>query len=308
MDFGHAPIFPDADVFPCIVVLGKPELDENRGGGSVRVAEFPREVLGKVRIKSYVEKHGHTVPGKRFGKSPWSLEPQAVDDLMHKIQQNGVPLAEFAGVKPYRGILTGLNEAFLIDTPTRDRLVREDPCSAEILKPYLRDQDIKRWSPEWSGLWMIFARRGIDIDAYPAIKRYLLQYRERLEPRPKDWSDGTWPGRKPGPYKWYEIQDSIDYWKLFEQPKILYPDITWRSSFCLDTQRRVSISLLQPAHFTATTVRVGMVVVGVQNPLEKWPLGRAENGHPADAPLPIAQLRFRAQCWSGVTTPFLRSG
>ena len=27
VDFGHASIFPDADAFPCIVVLAKPELD-----------------------------------------------------------------------------------------------------------------------------------------------------------------------------------------------------------------------------------------------------------------------------------------
>ena len=63
---------------------------------------------------------------------------------MEKIRHNGVPLAEFAGVKPLYGIKTGLNEAFLLDTPTKDRLVREDPDSAGIIKPYLRGQDIKR--------------------------------------------------------------------------------------------------------------------------------------------------------------------
>jgi type I restriction-modification system DNA methylase subunit len=240
VDFGHAPIFPDADVFPCIVVLRKPKRDEEDADGRVRVVEFPREALGKVEIESYVEEHGHTVPRKRFGNTAWSLEPAAVDDLMAKIQEKGVPLAEFAGVKPLYGIKTGLNEAFLIDTPTRERLEREDPRSAEVIKPYLRGQDIKRWSPEWNGLWMIFARRGIDIDAYPAIRQHLLQFRERLEPRPRDWTGSQWPGRKPGSYKWYEIQDAIEYWQLFEQPKILYPDITWRSSFCLDTQGRVS--------------------------------------------------------------------
>jgi len=94
---------------------------------------------------------------------------------------------------------------FLIDTPTKEQLVREDPRSAEIIKPYLRGQDIKRWSPEWKGLWMIFALRGTDIDAYPAIKRHLEQFREHLEPRRRDWGGGRWPGRKPGAYEWYEI-------------------------------------------------------------------------------------------------------
>src|SRR5215211_8854234 len=234
IDFGHAPIFEDADVFPCIVLLRKLEQEVSQGDQSVRVVEFPREALN-ADIAAYVEENAHTVPKKRFGKSAWSLETSAVDDLMEKIRQNGVPLAEFAGVKPYRGVLTGLNEAFLIDTPTKERLVREDPRSAEIIKPYLRGQDIKRWSPEWCGLWMIFARRGINIDTYPAVKRHLEQFRERLEPKPKDWSGGRWPGRKPGSYKWYEIQDAIDYFELFEKPKITYQEIQTYSAFGYDT-------------------------------------------------------------------------
>jgi hypothetical protein len=157
-----------------------------------------------------------------------------VDDLMVKVRRVGVPLAEYVGVKPYRGVLTGLNEAFLIDTPTKERLVREDPRSAEIIKPYLRGQDIKRWSPEWQGLWMIFARRGIDIEQYPAIKRHLLQFRQQLEPKPRDWNGERWPGRKPGTYKWYEIQDSVDYWRMFEQPKILYQEIQFHSQYSYD--------------------------------------------------------------------------
>jgi len=154
-----------------------------------------------------------------------------VGDLMEKIQAAGIPLAEFAELQAYRGVTTGLNEAFMVDAATKERLVREDPRSAEIIKPYLRGQDIKRWSSDWQGLWMIFARRGIDIDAYPAIKQHLLQFRERLEPRPRDWSGGKWPGRKPGPYKWYEIQDTTEYWQLFEQPKIIHTDISWRPQF-----------------------------------------------------------------------------
>lgn len=39
--------------------------------------------------------------------------PSDVDDLMEKIRAHGIPLPEFTGVKPYRGVLTGLNEAFL---------------------------------------------------------------------------------------------------------------------------------------------------------------------------------------------------
>ena len=115
-----------------------------------------------MQLDGYVRKYGHPVPQRRFSGAPWSLEASDVDDLMVKIKRVGVPLAEFAGVKPYRGIKTGLNEAFLIDTPTKERLVREDPRSAEIIKPYLRGQDMKRWAPEWDRLWMIVLKSSGD--------------------------------------------------------------------------------------------------------------------------------------------------
>jgi hypothetical protein len=139
---------------PCIVLLKKPGREAPDPDAFARVVEFPREALN-ADIAAYVEENAHTVPRKRFGKNAWSLETSAVDELMEKIQQNGIPLAEFAGVKPLYGIKTGLNEAFLIDTVTKERLVREDPHSAEVIKPYLRGQNIKRWSPEWHGLWIM---------------------------------------------------------------------------------------------------------------------------------------------------------
>ena len=53
-------------------------------------------------------------------------------------------------------------------------------------------------------------------------------------PKPNDWVGEQWEGRKPGPYKWYEIQDSIDYYQEFEKPKIFYPDIAPKGYFTLD--------------------------------------------------------------------------
>lgn len=231
IDFGHAPIFEDADTFPCIVSVKKTKVSETeKENKEVLVCVVPREELPKINLTQYVqnEDNSYNIPWSRFSAHAWSLEPPAVDELMQKIQRVGVPLKEFAGVKPYRGILTGFNEAFLIDDATRKKLILDDPKCAEIIKPILRGQDIKRWCPEWDNLWIIFARRGIDIDAYPAVKNYLSQYQKQLEPRPKNWNvskDGNWEGRKPGTYKWYEIQDAVDYWQLFEQPKIIYQEI-----------------------------------------------------------------------------------
>ena len=273
IDFGHAPIFEDADVFPCILVLDKtqmPEQQEQQEERPVQVLTFPRAELSRIvqnkeGLGNYVQQHSYSLPKSRFSSTSWNLETLAVDTLLTKIRRVGIPLAEFAGVKPFYGIKTGLNEAFLIDTPTKERLVRADPRCAEIFKPYLRGQDIKRWSPEWAGLWMIFARRGINIDAYPVVKNHLLQFREQLEPKPKDWTSEAWPGRKPGSYRWYEIQDAIDYWPMFEQPKIMYQEIQHLSAYSFDDK------MLFSNNKVFVLAKSDMYLLGVLNsPLIWW--------------------------------------
>jgi 16S rRNA G966 N2-methylase RsmD len=233
VDFGHAPIFPDADAFPCIITLSRPT-EPTAGSSEVAVTLFPREHLDSTAIPEYVRQHGHTVSQNRLTSASWSLESPRLERLLTKIRDNGIPLVDMVGARPDYGIKTGFNEAFLVTSEVRDRLVAEDSRSAEVLKKYLRGQDIRRWSAEWDHLWMIFARRGIRVDDYPAVKRHLSQYREALEPRPRDHAGSSWPGRKPGTYKWYELQDAVDYWEVFEKPKIIWKDLSFHPEFCID--------------------------------------------------------------------------
>jgi len=97
----------------------------------------------------------------------------------------------------------------------------------------LRGRDIGRYQTSFNKIYMIFTRRGIDIDMYPAVKEYLLQFKEKLEPRPVDWK-GDWEGRKPGPYKWYEIQDNISYYEEFEKPKIFWLVLSDKAKFAFE--------------------------------------------------------------------------
>ncbi|HVK07289.1 MAG TPA: N-6 DNA methylase, partial [Gemmataceae bacterium] len=233
VDVGHAKtFFPDADVFPCILIARRPTPDATPP--APRVCVIPRDQVRIDDLSRQIAEAGVAVPRDRFGPAAWNLEPPGVTALMEKLQRVGVPLKEFAGVSPLYGVKTGCNEAFVVDTATRERLISEHPSSAEILKRYLSGSDVDRWACEWAGRWMVFARRGIDIDQYPAIRRHLDRYQVQLEPRPKDWTGKEWPGRKPGSYQWYELQDTVDYWEQFEQPKIVYPDLSWRPSFALD--------------------------------------------------------------------------
>ena len=111
---------------------------------------------------------------------------------------------------------------------------QSDPTSAEIIKPYLRGQDVSRWRAEFADEWMIFTRRGCDIDRFPALKAHLASYRQQLEPKPEGWTGEDWPGRKAGPYKWYEIQDPIAFHEEFRRVKIFYQEIQFHPAYALD--------------------------------------------------------------------------
>ena len=237
-DFGHAKhFFPDADVFPSVLVVRKPAR-ETPIPEDAAVCVIPRDAVPRKGLAGVVREATFPLPRAMFTKEAWVLEPKPVMDLLAKIRRNGKPLADYAGVKPYRGVLTGLNEAFLIDTAKRDELVRADPACAEIIKPYLRGQDIERWHAPWEGLWMIFTRRGTEISRFSSVRRHLENFQDRLEPKPFGWrphgSTKEWPGRKEGSYLWFEIQDSTDYWPLFTNAKIIYQEIQFYPRFCLD--------------------------------------------------------------------------
>jgi len=190
-------------------------------------------------IAGYIKNHALQIPQRTLDYKHFTFADNTVFKLKEKIERRGVPLANW-DVNINRGIVTGLNEAFVINTLTKERICTEDPKSAEIIKPLLRGRDIHKYSYKWAGLWLIFSRRGINIDKYPRIKAYLHQYKDKLEPKPPDWNesrDGEWKGRKPGPYKWYEIQDNIAYYTEFEKEKIVYPNMTKYLPFIYDDQK-----------------------------------------------------------------------
>ncbi len=170
-------------------------------------------------------------------QAEWTFQSVSHTRLAEKILRAGRPLGEVVNGQIYRGLTTGLNEAFVIDRPTKDQLIQADPASAAIIKPTIRGEDLRPWYQEDEDKWIIFTRRGIDIDAYPAVKAYLQQFRESLEPRPDDWNSTTkWAGRKQGSYQWYEIQDTVEYYPAFEKLKIFWPDIAKLPRFSWDDQ------------------------------------------------------------------------
>jgi hypothetical protein len=202
------------------------------------------------------------VRATRFGAGAWSLETEEVQGLMEKIRAAGVPLREFIGAAPLYGIKTAYNDAFVITSDVRERLIAESPASEEVIKPFLRGQDIDRWSPEWAGLWMIVLKSGenhtwpwtgapkdaaerIFRETYPAIHRHMKEHEKRLRARQDQGQH------------WWELR-SCAYYDAFERPKIIHTDITWRSSFAF---AREPIYLLNTAYIWPTDDLYALAVV-----------------------------------------------
>ncbi|WP_337177056.1 DNA methyltransferase [Paludisphaera sp.] len=242
IDFGHAKqIFEDADVFPSIIVARKPT--EAPAPATTRVCAIPREQLRIDDLTEQIQAEGFDVERSRLTGEAWSLEPKAVVELMAKLRLRGVPLAEFAGVKPYYGVKTGYNEAFLIDTPTRNALIASDPACEGVIRPYLRGQDIERWSPDWAGLWMIALKSSGDhpwpwADAGERAEDVFRETYPSLHGRMKPLQAALTKRQDKG-RNWWELR-SCAYWRAFEGPKLFYQDITWKANFCLDGRGTLS--------------------------------------------------------------------
>ncbi len=227
-DFGDLPVFEGATTYTCIIRIRK-------ATASSRFRAIQISSLNFDNLDSYVADIAYSINKTALSDKGWSLANEQTQALLDKVRVAGQQLRDYVGNKIYRGVLTGLNEAFVIDREVRLRLIAEDRKSADLIKPFLVGKDIRRYEMPCSDKYVIFTRRGVDIKKYPAIERHLQAYKKQLMPKPVDWKGSEWPGRKPGLYKWYEIQDTVDYYEEFEKPKILWPGISSEvTAFALD--------------------------------------------------------------------------
>ena len=175
----------------------------------------------------------------------WTILNPIEQSIKSKIDAVGIPLKNW-DIKINRGILTGFNDAFIINSQKRAELIDLDPKSAEIIRPILRGRDIKRYGYKYADLWLIstFPSKNYNIDDYPAIKNYLLSFgKERLEQSGKTYIvNGTKiKARKKTNNKWFETQDSISYWDEFSKQKIVWKRIGSLLKFAYDDSGCVTL-------------------------------------------------------------------
>ena len=150
------------------------------------------------------------------------IESPNVVNLREQLRNAGIPLNEYVKAKPAFGINTAPTEAFVVDEATRDKLIASNPSSADILKPFLHGQDLRRWHVDKPQQWLIFTHRGIAINDYPAILKHLEKYQETLS-------------KRKGKQEWYELPVSLSDTERFRQPKLVCPDTYNHQTFAVDT-------------------------------------------------------------------------
>lgn len=165
----------------------------------------------------------------------WTISSQTEQNIKAKIERIGKPLKDW-DIQIYRGILTGFNEAFIIDGAKKNELIAQDPKSAEIIKPILRGRDIKRYKAEFADLWLIatFPALKLNIDDYPAVKNYLYSFGKKLNQTGETYIDENGEkqkSRKKTGNKWFETQDQIGYYQEFEKEKIIFTKASREQSF-----------------------------------------------------------------------------
>lgn len=216
VDFGDLPVF-DATAYPCILIASKADGSKNNFLGCKIETNEELYVFQHVLEDKSISMVQNDLPEN----DGWNIEKSEVQMLKIKLDgnpDNTKPLIDYVEGKIFYGIKSGLTEAFVIDEKTKNELLSSDPKSIDVIKPLLRGRDIKRYQIVASNLYLIFTRQGIDIHQYPAIEKYLSQFKLDLEPRT---SAKDKRGRKAGSYKWFEIQDNVAYWQEFEKPKII---------------------------------------------------------------------------------------
>ena len=170
----------------------------------------------------------HAVPIK-FTKDSWAILDAVEQSIKDKIEKYGTPLKEW-GINIYRGVLTGCNDAFIIDGAKRAELIAADPKSDEIIRPILRGRDIKRYGYDFADKWLIalLPSRKYDINDFPAVKAWLESFGKKLEQSGSKYIDEQGQEqkcRKKTNNKWYETQDSIAYWNDFSKQKIAWASV-----------------------------------------------------------------------------------
>ena len=221
VDFARGlPLFSDADAFPCVVWGGTPN-DRVR---ATRVTS--QTTVAQALAAPGIEHAG------------WTTEPWHIDDpddaaVIERLAARWPTLAQVVPDRPSRGVVTGCNRAFVISAEERADLIEAEPEAEQLIRPFIKGRDVRRWRAAPIDRFILLVDRGTSLAKLPRLRAHLARFRDALEPRPPH-HHGDWPGRKPGSYRWFELQDPVVPLAKSRAPRLFYQDIQTAPACCLD--------------------------------------------------------------------------
>ncbi|EOZ5429952.1 class I SAM-dependent DNA methyltransferase [Campylobacter jejuni] len=243
-DLNGIKVFDSATVDTSILCFEKSKSKDNK----FKYLALSNEILKTCAYDIGLYKDFAEFSQNSLSKESFTFSDENTSALKAKIERIGTPLKEWHGLNIYRGILTGYNEAFIITTEKRNEILAnckdeaEKERTAKLIRKMLRGRDIKRYSYEWAGLWVIFIpwhfpnvekpktmlENEQDLkEQYPSLYKHLLSHKERLSKRNKEETGIR--------YEWYCLQRwGANYYQEFEKEKIVYSEIVRKPQFYLD--------------------------------------------------------------------------
>ncbi len=215
-DFGELKVFKHSSTFPLIMIMRK-----SPPSGMPKYAPLKKLVNDADELEKTIQKIGYPLEEKSLDPKGFSLLRPDAQKILDKMREAGTPLDQVVENRMYRGVLTGFNEAFIIDRNKRDELIKADSASEEIIVPFVKGDDVRKYHINFRDRYLILSKKGIDIDDYPIVFEHLKKYQTQLENR---WDKGE---------QWWELR-SCSYYDEFLKPKIVWPDIAKETRFAFD--------------------------------------------------------------------------
>jgi type II restriction/modification system DNA methylase subunit YeeA len=247
-------IFEEATVESNIIILKKDKVNE-----FFDVASLNNNYLVGSSLDEYFDKNcfQFIIPNT----SEWIIGNKETVSLKQKIEQSSKLLKEF-DININRGLLTGLNAAFIINEETKNQLIAESSNSAEIIQPILRGRDLKKYSYEFSGFYLINTHNGVaknNIERikvkenYPSIYNYLISFLPQIEQRQDQGKD------------WTNLRNCA-YLDDFEKPKIVWGEISDQPKFAFDD----SNYYVEATAFLMTGEKLKYLLAILNSKLSEW--------------------------------------
>ena len=232
IDFGELNVFQDAVTSPLILIISNKAFEYD--------AKYLQiQTLKNLDINFSLISEAISLKPEIFQQEKWNLISEQELSILNKVQNNGISIADNKELDIKRGLLTGLNDAFIISEEIQNQIITKDPKSTELIKKFIDGDDVRKFEIRSKGKHLICIPSGYtdfqgdfedENDAWLWLKTNFSGIAEFLEPfkeKAKKRSDK-------GKY-WWELR-ACDYYNLIDNPKIIYPEIAMSSRFAFDEE------------------------------------------------------------------------